>query len=355
MKEKKGFINKLKEETSAIFSFFKLSKSKRSEAEKPKDLLTWIIHGVSEYVGTILISLLLAGLSTIVVVKESKFIMLEEYLIHPIIVGFYAGFVAVAICLFLFLRWSCDLNPSVSLYRYLSGRHDGWYTTYKITIQFLGSITAGLIIYAVGHSTTGDQYLANNPINSISSAVKVFEVFRNSQDSVDTLIGKGSTWIFFIEMVMTSILLFPIFSPNLNNKYRDLLIMFIIALSVWMGILGGTAAINPARGLAQQWPAIFFAFSESGNSQLVGYALKNYSGIRSVMDSNDLISTTRQSISTGTIAMVLGGFAAPFFYLIVQGLTERYINPFVLKVIAFKNYKVHCMIKGYDKKEKENK
>ncbi|MBW0596907.1 hypothetical protein [Mycoplasmopsis anatis] len=110
---------------------------------------------------------------------------------------------------------------------------------------------------------------------------------------------------------MTAILLFPIFSPNINDKYRDLMIMFIISLSVWMGILGGSAAINPARGLAQQLPYLF-------NAAHTGASVTN-------------------SFIGGTIAMTLGSSLAPIFYLFIQGVTQKYVNPFVVYCIKFKN------------------
>ncbi|MCU9940027.1 hypothetical protein NW739_04925 [Mycoplasmopsis felis] len=73
---------------------------------------------------------------------------------------------------------------------------------------------------------------------------------------------------------MTAVLLFPIFSPNINGKYRDLFIMFIISMSVWMGILGGSAAINPFRGLAQQLPLLVFEDLSNGTEQIKKWLIR---------------------------------------------------------------------------------
>ncbi|WP_426461134.1 aquaporin [Mycoplasma hafezii] len=331
----------------SFFSFFNLTKARRLNAEKPKDLRTWIVHGISEYFGTILISMGLAGLSIYVAGTPNKPLVIEEFLLHPIIVGFYAGFVVVGLCLFIFLRWSCDLNPSVSIYRYLNGTNNGYYTTYKLIIQVFGSLTAGCIIYGIGHFTAPEGVIANAPIDAISAAKKAFPT------TTTPTIASGTAWIFFVELVMTSILLFPIFSPNINNKYRDLFIMFIISLSVWMGILGGSAAINPARGMAQQWPVLLF---HNGPSDLVQYGHTKYSaidfsnlGFGNITDVQ-VNSIAWKSIVSASVIMVIADLLAPVFYAFVQGFTQAAVNPLVVKIIKFKNYRALNMQKPADKK-----
>ncbi|MFV8474300.1 aquaporin [Mycoplasma sp. SK341A] len=334
-----------------LFSFFKLKATERGDAEKPADVRTWIVHGLAEFFGTILISLGLAGVSIYTASGKPA----EEYLLHPIIVGFYAGFIVVGICLFLFLRWSCDLNPSVTIYRYLNGRNNGWYASYKIFIQTLGAIAAGAIIYGLGKASAPHGYISNAPITAINAASKSFLDYTNC--SKEQVLAAGSVWIFFVELVMTAILLFPIFSPNINNKYRDLLIMFVISLSVWMGLLGGSAAINPARGLAQQFPILLFEGHSDNFVAITGKQLASYknlgfdpahiivdgkvglSSIQSVKDSHILWD----SIVYGTIAMVLGDVLSPVFYLLVQGSTQKFVNPLVAKIIGFKNYRSQMM------------
>ncbi|SJZ62485.1 aquaporin [Mycoplasmopsis verecunda] len=357
----KAFFNEL-------FSFFKFKPLERMNAEKPSDLRTWLVHGISEFFGTILISLGLAGLS---IYTKSGYVA-ETYLLHPIIVGFYAGFIVVGTCLFLFLRWSCDLNPAVTIYRYLNGRNNGWYATYKIIIQMLGAIAAGAIIYGLGKVSAKDGLISNAPITAISAANKSFIDYSNY--SRGGFLAAGSTWIFFVELVMTSILLFPIFSPNINNKYRDLLIMFVISLSVWMGILGGSAAINPARGLAQQFPVLLFEGHSDLFIQTTGKGIEKFSNLGftdeqlHLVKIKDYLNAKGQltpegvklirengilwdSITYGTLAMVIGDVMSPVFYLFVQGATQKMVNPLVTKIISFKNYRAQSITTP----EKENK
>lgn len=51
------------------------------------------------------------------------------------------------------------------------------------------------------------------------------------------------------------------------------------------------------------------------------------------------------SVVSATISLMLGGILAPVFYLFVQGITQRWINPFIIKVISYKNYKSEHMEK----------
>ncbi|TDV23258.1 glycerol uptake facilitator-like aquaporin [Mycoplasmopsis mustelae] len=332
-----------------IFSYFKLKRLERFNAEKPKDIKTWIIHGLSEFFGTIMLSLLLAGLSTVVGSRNGKPIVIEHFLLHPVFVGFYAGFIAVGLILIIFLRWSSDLNPAVSIFRYLNGSQAGWYVSYKIFIQILGSIVAAAMIFGVGRATANSHpgYLSNLPWDAISSTKKAFYLFRGDSTST-TAIYSGSTWIFFIEMIMTSILLFPIFSPNIKNKYRDLFIMFIISLSVWMGILSGTAAINPFRGLAQQLSLLAFEPNPVQDGYLqINNVVGGYFNL-----SENTNATTKEaydvyynSVVSATISMILGGLIAPLFYITAQGITRKWINPFIVSSIKYRNNKNECMEK----------
>ncbi|QZE12610.1 aquaporin [Mycoplasma sp. Ms02] len=303
-------------EKLSVFKYFGLTKAKRVNAEQPKDKKTWFIHAISEIIGTVFISLGLAGLSTHV----TEYSVIEHYLTFKWFVGFFAGFIIVGICLFTFLRWSCDLNPAVTLTRLLKGTNTLPYALMKWTMQIIGAFIAALIIYAVGRNA--GAHTANHAIET--TKVVNASVF-NQILTVDGYNGHhhlaGFIYIFVIEAIMVACLLFPIFSPRIDNKYRDLMIMFIISLVVWMGVLSGTAAINPARGLAQQLPTLLF--------------YPNYEQYKDV--------------ALGTVAMVLGGLFGSVFYIWVQGFTEKYVNPLVVKIIEYKNNRPSNMTKPNQK------
>lgn len=306
---------------SKLFSYFKVTRKDRKQVEQPKTLKIWLIHGASEFVGTILITLGLAGLST---VARKDGMVAESFLGHDVLVGFYAGFLVVGFLLFTFLRWSCDLNPAVTLYRWLSGQNTSKYAIYKLVIQFVAGILAGMMIYAMGHahgvhfSSTSTDVVANHGIRATGAYGKIMKDWQVANVSESTKIAVGAALIFVAEFVMMMILLFSIFSKSINPKYRDLMIMFIISLDVFIGILSGTAAINPARGLGQQIPGLFWG-AHAGNAG------------------------SMQDLGMATLAMEMGTLLAPAGYLFVQGLTEHYINPFVVKVIGYKNNRTDHM------------
>ncbi|WP_025755309.1 MIP/aquaporin family protein [Mycoplasmopsis cricetuli] len=313
LKTNKNILNKL-------FSFFKILPSQRNEALRPVNGKTWIINGFSEFLGTFILSFALAGLS--IYINKS---VVEHYFLSKVFLGLFSGFGVVGVCMFIFLRWSCDLNPIISITKYLKGMHNGWYVSYKIFIQILAGILAGIIVYLIGIKTSGqtqDGYtLANAPVDAINSTETLFKILNLNQ------IGKlyvGGTVIFCGELIMSMILLFSIFSSTIKDKYRDVVTLFIISMAFWVGILSGSAAINPVRGLAQQLPTLF-----------VG----NYS------------SEFMVSVTVATLAMILGNLLSTVIYVFMQGFNEYFFNPMLHKIIFWKNNSKSAFITDQEYKQ----
>ncbi|MBZ4195451.1 hypothetical protein LAD73_01795 [Mycoplasma sp. 1331] len=309
-----------------MFRFYHFSKASRENAKEPNDLLTWSINLISEFFGTIFISIAFAGLSILINGRK-----LGSYMLNDVVVGFYAGFAVIGPASLFFGHWSADMNPINSIYKIINGRDTVLYGMSKIIVQFFGGISAGLMIYTIG-TWTNDGNAANIAISAVEVAKKDFLKWNNTGQSA--LIG-GSGWIFFGELTVAAIFLFPSFTPRLNGrneKYRTIMKMFIFSLCVWTGSLIGSTAINPARGLAQQIPALFFGIKDG--STLHGQT--------------DLILST--------IFLVLGGCFAPLFYALVQGFTETYFNPLINKIFYYHNRSKLFMISNKDKlKLKKNK
>ncbi|UUD34992.1 aquaporin [Mycoplasmopsis caviae] len=321
-----------------MFKFFNFKN--RQNALQPAKAKHWISHIISELIGTIWISLGLAGLS--IIVKDK---IVEHYLLHNVIVGFYAGFVIVGSCLIFFGRWSVDLNPLVTIYRWLSGTNKSTYVFVKIAIQIVGAIIAGLIIYAIGHYASSVTFSTTYAANSTQASIQANHYISAHNVSLKSFIGQfdssfkqgsaisnktiwsGATWIFFGEMVLGAILLFPIFSPRLEAKYRDTFICFIISLDVWMGILLGSAAINPARGLAQQVPTLFF-------------------------DMKNLNAMAKYDIIVATFSMILGNLLSPVLYALSQGFTEKYGNGALLWMMNHKNNRASHYVSQSEQSDK---
>ncbi|UUM20027.1 MULTISPECIES: aquaporin [unclassified Mycoplasma] len=306
-----------------IFSHFKLTHKQKANALLPIDIYTWIIHGLSEFFGTLILSLGLAGLS----INVSGHTVEKWALLSNGIVGFFTGFIILALCLLIFLRWSCDLNPIVSITRYLKGLHNGWYTSYKVFTQFLASIVAGAIIFVIG-SSINPNGLANTPIDAYQSAQKNFLV---EISTIKPSLNLGITVIFFTELLMSLILLFGYFSPIIKEKYREFMILLLISMSVWLGLLGGSVAMNPARGLAQQLPTLFLYT----NSNIAADKIIN-------------------SVAIATVTMILANLLSSVVYVILQGFNNHYFNPFLHKIIKFKNHHSKSLISNNDLKKLTN-
>ncbi|VEU75207.1 MIP family channel proteins [Mycoplasmopsis maculosa] len=326
---------------NGIFKYFKVKKEDRLMAQQPKDKKTWIKHIFSEIIGTFYLAFALAGLSIFIPWNNGFKIFEHAFLLSPVILAFVAGFIIVGLALFIFARWSVDLNPSVTLYRWLNGTNTSLYAFVKIIMQIIGAILAGLLIYIIGHFTTKngvDNFFvysnqghdANAYISAIASAKKDWLEFNDQNTS--TALASGALWIFFGEMIITAILLFSVFSPRFEGKYRDLMIFFIISLAVLLGLLIGSAALNPARGFSQQLPALFFGLKGKENLDLA-----------------------QKDLLIATFAMLIGDLVAPFFYALVQGFSDKYVVNFINAVINFKNNKSKNMTTIKEIKEKENK
>ncbi|UUD35915.1 hypothetical protein NPA08_03015 [Mycoplasmopsis citelli] len=300
-----------------LFSFFKLTASQKEHALRPIDIHTWITHGISEFFGTLFLSLILAGLSIYV----SNYTIQSWSLLSQGLVGFFSGFIVLGTALVIFSRWSCDLNPIISITKYLKGQNNGWYASYKIFMQFLAAFVAGAIILAIGNATSSSD-LPNAPINAYISAQ---QTFLTQISNLKPSINLGIIVIFFTELVICLILLFGYFSPIIKEHYRYFMLLFLYSALIWLGILGGSQAANPARGLAQQLPSMFLYAADNTNASKV-------------------INT----VAISTVTMLLAELISTALYVFLQGFNEYYFAPFLHKIIKFKNNHHKTLITNKD-------
>ncbi|MDJ1647806.1 aquaporin [Mycoplasma phocimorsus] len=329
-----------------LFEYFKIGK--RPDAVEPNSKLNWFKHLLSEFIGTIWLSFSLVILAVYVGSAEEAHgqvgtiinhaARVEDYLQNIPFVAMYAGFISVGIALFVFLRWSCDLNPAVTLYRWINGTNTTLYAFAKTVIQFIAAIITALIIYGLG-SLTSPIDATNSTFDAIAATKKDFLVWN------DNNAASGFALIFFGELLITLILLWPIFTKRISDKYRDLFIMVIIVFSVAIGIQIGTAAINPARGLAQQLPDLIFGIKNGSTA---------YASAKSVLGagaSHDaLLEYASWELGFSTLFMFLGCYSAPIVYALLQGFTDKFVNPFVVRVIGWRNFKKDALISNKDRK-----
>ena len=285
----------IKNKTS-IFMFINFgSKRKKEMLYSPTEKQDWIMHMFSEFMGTLLISMAFIGLATIMHNGHA----VVEYMYNKLVVVAYAVLVPI-ILLAIFLRWSCDINPSVTVYRMIHGTNSVKYGLLKILFQFLGGIVAGCFLW----------WFTTNPVHSAIDATKNIGLFTLGWLSNGThklSLAGGFFWELFAETIMTMVLLWGVFSRGISDKYRDITIAFGIGCALGVGFISGESlAMNPARGIAQQVPAIFTGTANGG-------------------------------IWITSLALLLTGITSPFLYAILQGIVEEWITPMLSIVIAFKN------------------
>ena len=281
----------------SIFQIFKFGHNRqKTQLYTPTDQKTWWAHMSSEFIGTFILSLALAGLAIVMPNKQA----LGSYMYNQIFIGIYAGAV-VLLLIMAFSRWSCDINPAVTVFRIINGTNTTKYGLAKITIQFLAGFLAGVVIWAL----TADDI--TTAIDATKNYPGIFKFGALKNNSVHLSKTAAFFWELFVESVMIVILLWAVFSKGIKDSHRELVIAFSISCALMVGFISGNSlAINPARGLAQQIPALL-----SGDI--------NSSGI--------LITT---------IALLLTGIAGPVLYALIQGYAISYGNDILLKAVTFK-------------------
>ena len=89
----------------------------------------------------------------------------------------------------------------------LRGTNTYRYGFYKIGIQFIGGILAGVVIWGFGHLGNAEMYGDSVYNHAISAEVVANKKLFSSAKGSGHLIVKGGFVIFAVEAVMTSILL----------------------------------------------------------------------------------------------------------------------------------------------------
>lgn len=277
---------------------------RRLELVQPTQKKDWLIYGLSEFIGAFVIAFALSALS----INWINGKPLEQFFGHKFFLGFFEGFIIKGSLILILIRWSVDINPAVTGYKVLIGYNSPLYGAYKITLQLLGGLLAGFLTYVIGSQM--DTGLINHAI-SIDS---IQDSFFNPESTSPSLI---ITFLFFIELIVTMIYLYPIFSKSIINEYRDLTIMLVISLNSFIGLAAGVgvSAANPVRVLALQLPYLIEGIESIGRFEHTTYAL----------------------YITLTLVMLSAGFVAPLFYYGIYNIVISRVNPLIHKAIRFKN------------------
>ena len=271
----------------------------------------------SEFIGTFILSISL-GLLFIVINGNKKIILYFE---NEILVSLYAIFIMLFLFI-LFYRWSCDLNPIITLYKIFYKDEKSNFGIYKIICQFMGAFIAGIIIF----------FITKNPINTaINTSTVTPGIFKlgnlNSLTKIFQMpLTAGFFWGLFVGTFSMMMILWSWFSSAISEKYRYLIICFTFGCAVLVGLVSSDNYImtNPARVFSQQVPAIL----------------------------NGSINSLNGSILISTIAVLLSGIIAPLFYKFLKSFTHNHLNSALMASVL---YKTHIFYHPKKKKNTDNK
>lgn len=171
--------------------------------------------------------------------------------LENIIIGAYV-FLVVLITIVIFERWSCNGNPSVSLYLYLTKECDGKITVYKILYQFCGAIIAGALAMGLVNLTDHTDHI--NFLNDFTG----FPI-----DSVSTFFGSGHSAthfitsnisIFLVEFFAAIGLCWSLLSKNIDKKIKLFSVLIYLFIAPAAVAPTGVLSFNSARAFG---PVIF--------------------------------------------------------------------------------------------------
>ncbi|TCG12027.1 aquaporin [Mycoplasma marinum] len=246
----------------------------------PNSKKVWGVKLSAEFLGTIFLTWMIGLLG--ISFGGTKFEVLLSGGHEPsrLAIGFWL-WLDIFLCLAIFARWSCDLNPLVSTYRMLIKEDSLKYGLIKIGVQMLGGLAAGMVIVAtqqMAHAISG------NPLDAIRNSNSSWASFTNQGKAIFGYIKKGTAGhhaiAFLGEAMGGLILVWSIFNKSIKNPViKDM----IIALAVGVGVAAmldfETVVWNPARLLATQYIYDIFKGGHHAMSMVPTYAFGEFAGI----------------------------------------------------------------------------
>ena len=237
----------------------------KTKAYTPSGRASWTSKLSAEFLGTIFLSWMigLLGVTFSGVKFESLISFGSDSWISRLTVGWWVA-LDVLICLAVFSRWSCDLNPAVTTYRMLSGQQSKKYGFIKIGVQIVAAFVAGALIlgtqelaHYVSNNPKDDAYAPLESIKAITGYGSNMSAFT-IDDRPGFLDGKSDVtkhlMAFMGEFFGAFILMWPIFTKSIKSAaLKDLLIVVTVGFGVAALIELGTVGWNPARTLATNY------------------------------------------------------------------------------------------------------
>lgn len=237
----------------------------KTKAYTPSGRASWTSKLSAEFLGTIFLTWMigLLGVTFSGVKFESLISFGDESWISHLTIGWWVA-LDVLICLAVFSRWSCDLNPAVTTYRMISGQHSKKYGFSKIGIQILAALVAGALIlgtqelaHYVSQNSQDDAYAPFKSMKDVTGYTSNMSAFTIDDENLG-LAHHSTTGrhllAFMGEFFGTFILMWPIFTKSIKSAaLKDLLIVVTVGFGVAALLELGTVGWNPARTLATNY------------------------------------------------------------------------------------------------------
>ena len=222
-----------------------------------------------------------------------------NWVFEPLI--FKAFYVAalIFVLVFIFIKWSANFNPVVTLSEIAAGNDTYKFGFKKIAAQFIGAFIAvyfmALVVvpamsgegmeeaFAMGYSLDGTQPIFIH-FNYDSFAFTPGGIYQT-----ETLQEVNDWWYWFVQMFMEFLLTFLLIMSVFygGDKYSKTQRIFIISGTVWailiVGLRFNTIALNPARLVAPAFVSNQFGVTAPMNfvwiyliGELLAFALFNH-------------------------------------------------------------------------------
>lgn len=191
--------------------------------------------------------------------------------------------------IFLFRRWSVNLNPSVTMSEMVVG-NDSYYVGWtKIGLQFISGISAAFFMASIVNITSSstdnfvDAFKNGYNLDAIHPLYRYFNygsvqfIDADGASSVYTsidLTGANNSWYWFlsigIEALFTLGLILSVFwGKNISKNKRALIISTYVWVILLVGLRTNNIALNPARLMG---PAISEYILTNGQSKALTFS-----------------------------------------------------------------------------------
>ena len=231
-------------------------------AGDPNNKKELIIHLISEFWGIFLLNFFLIILTSVFINGKPLLTIIFPKGYDTILVFIYT-LVLVGLLLLIFIRWSANFNPTISIYFYLIKACSKKYTMQKIAVQYLGGICSGALGWCLALLTSNNAIDTNAMGGFLSNNIA-------SPFAINTInhIITAHVFAYIIEFFAAAGICYFLYSKHFKENYRAFGLTLYFAFGIAIAYNSGILAWNPARCFG---PALFHDFQLIADHKLTPY------------------------------------------------------------------------------------